>query len=73
MKISDLLEQKVSSSWIKDLTITGKNATMTLNNGKAYQILNILPDEFEWWLNSPSKGNYYNTEIKDEYVVKRIK
>jgi len=73
MKISELLEQKVSSSWIKDLTLSGKHAIMTLNNGKEYQILNILPQEFKQWLASPSKGNYYNNEVRNEYTIKRIK
>jgi len=46
---------------------------MSLKNGKIYQILNIDPDEFERWLASPSKGNYFNNEIRNEYTVNRVR
>lgn len=72
MKIQQITEQKVESSWIKDLTITGKHATMSLLNNKAYQILDIEEEKFEQWINSPSKGNFYTNEIKDSYKINRI-
>jgi len=73
MQLSELYEAKVGSSWIADLTSTGQHATMSLKNGKIYQILNIDPDEFERWLASPSKGNYFNNEIRNEYTVNRVR
>lgn len=72
MRLEELLETSVKSSWIKDLTITGNHATMLLRNGKTYQILDIDPAVFEHWLNSPSKGIYYNNEIKDTYNINRV-
>jgi len=73
MRLIDLTETPVSGTWIKDLTSTGQHATMSLKNGKVYQILNIDPDEFERWMASPSKGNYFNTEVRNEYTVNRIR
>lgn len=72
MRLQQILEHSVKSSWIKDLTRTGNHATMTLNNGKAYQILGIGEDGFKRWYYSPSKGKHYNTKIKDTYTIKRI-
>lgn len=72
MRIQQITETEVKSSWIKDITNTGNHATMTLGNGKAYQILNIGPEGFDKWFNSPSKGNFYNTKIRDNFEIRRI-
>jgi frataxin-like iron-binding protein CyaY len=71
MKINELLEQKVDSSWIRDITYTNGNVAMTLNNGQIYQILNMSEENFNRWLSAPSKGNYYNTNVRDSYAVQQ--
>ena len=73
MKLLELYEARVGSSWIADLTSTGQHATMSLKNGNVYQVLNIEPDKFEQWFSSPSKGNYYNNKVRDRYKINRIK
>ena len=72
MILYELVEDSVNSSWIMDLTSTGKHATMSLNNGAVYQILDIDPAIYDRWINSPSKGNFYNTQVRDGHTVNRI-
>lgn len=72
MKINELLEQKVSSSWLKDVTMTNNNAVMTLQNGDKYQILDLTPEEYEQWINSPSTGAFFTKNIKPTHTVNKL-
>lgn len=76
MQIKEILSEKsVESSWITDLTFnrSGKILTMRISNGKYYTIRNITRTIFERWVLSPSKGQFFQNFIRDNYPVKRLK
>lgn len=61
-----LREEAVSSSWIADLTYdedTG-SVIMTTLTGSEYEIPEVPYEEFEAWINAPSKGKHWWSDIK---------
>lgn len=72
MKIEELTEAQVSSSWLKDVTFTNGNAAMTLRNGQVYEIFDITEETYNQWMSAPSIGAFYNKNIKDAYKVNRV-
>jgi uncharacterized protein YlzI (FlbEa/FlbD family) len=66
-----LNEVAVVSSWIEDLEYDDGDTYMTLNSGRVYVIKDTLPDVFEDWLEAPSKGKFWHSDIKDMYDVRR--
>ena len=73
MKINELInEQKVSSSWLKDVTLVNGVAIMTLQSGMQYQILDLPEADFEAWMNSPSIGTHFTKNIKPDYNVQKV-
>ena len=76
MKLFELLlEKKVESTWISDLTHNRPNKvlTMRLSNGKSFSIPGITRSMFEKWSRSGSKGRFWHQFIKDNYKATRIK
>ncbi len=76
MKASEILcEKPVESSWITDLVYNRPNKTLTmrLSNGMSYSIPGITRTTFERWVKSPSKGRYFQQQIRDTYQISRIK
>ena len=41
-------------------------------NDNVYDYLEVLPDVFDEFMNSPSKGTYLNTKIKDAYRFEKV-
>ena len=73
MKINELInEQKVSSSWLKDVTLVNGVAIMTLQSGMQYQISDFPEAEFETWMNSPSIGAHFTKNVKPNYTVQKM-
>lgn len=75
MQIYDiLLEKKVMSSWIYDITYQRKTKTlfMTLGNGRRYAIYDFSRRDFERWYRASSKGKFWHTFVKGFYEVERI-
>ena len=75
MKIAELLnEKRVDSAWITDIIYNRPNRiiTMRLSNGNAYSIVGPSRRMFERWVNSPSKGSFFHSNIKKNYNITRI-
>lgn len=70
-----LLEKKVESDWISDITYNRPNKilTMRLSNGRTFSIPGISRAVFEKWHKAPSKGQFWHTYIKGKYKVTRIR
>ena len=71
-----LLEKGVTSTWIVDLSYNRntKVLTMTLNNknqNRRYHIHNVSRRMFDYWQNSPSKGQFFHQRIKGNYKITR--
>ena len=76
MKLYEILiEKKVASTWITDLTHNRPNKvlTMRLSNGNVYSISGIGRRMFERWHKSSSKGRFWHQFIKGSYNVRKIK
>jgi len=74
MKIDELQldEVGVMSSWIADLDRDHNVTFMTLNNGRRYRILGLPEGIFRQWLQAPSKGKFWHSDIRGNYRVSRI-
>ena len=61
-----LSEEAVSSSWIADLTYNEETGSviMTTLGGGEYEIPNVPYEEYEEWINAPSKGKHWWSAIK---------
>lgn len=75
MFLRDLLfEKNVTSTWIVDLSNnrTKKIVSMTLNNGRRYEIYNVSRRMFDKWHAASSKGKFWHDNVKGFYSVKRV-
>jgi len=61
-----IMEQPVSSSWITDLTYDedAGSVIMTTMSGLSYEIPDVPYEEYEDWINAPSKGKHWWSAIK---------
>jgi hypothetical protein len=68
-------EKPVESTWITDLIYNRPNKilTMCLSNGKVYSIKGITRTTFEKWSKDRSPGRFYHNNIKDRYLITRIR
>lgn len=78
-KIDELFEEveekiHVNSSSIDWVSYSGKNQslTVTFNSGSQYRYLGVPKRVFQDLLDSPSKGRFFNSEIKDHYSFDKI-
>ena len=76
MKISEISQQLdevgVFSSWISDLSLAGNgDVIMSLLSGRRYVVSGIGEDLFTQWVNAPSKGVFWHSNIKNIYSVTR--
>lgn len=72
-EIEPIAEVGVISSWIQDLDYAGPNVViMTLNSGRRYRVLGVSEGVFRQWINAPSKGKYWHSNIRGNYRVSRI-
>jgi hypothetical protein len=69
-----LEEEPVLSSWISDITLqrNGRDATMSLGNGRRYSVLGLGPQLYAAWIAAPSKGKFWHAQVKQKFQVKRI-
>jgi frataxin-like iron-binding protein CyaY len=75
MKIYEALnEDPVMSSWINDVTLqrNKKDVTMTLGNGTRYVVNNIGQPNFTAWMSAQSKGQFWHSNIRGRFRVRRI-
>ena len=70
-----ITEKKVNSSWISDISYNRPNKVMTmrLSNGKSYTIPISSRTEFEKWVKSGSKGQFFHKAVKPYHEINRIK
>ena len=70
-----LLEKKVESSWITDISYNRSKRilTMNLSNGKSFIIPGVSRTTFDQWTRSPSKGRYYHDRVKSLYNITRVR
>lgn len=75
MRLTDikmLNEVAVVSSWIEDLEMDHNVVFMTLNSGNQYRILGVPEDVYLEWIEAPSKGKFWHSDIRGNYRVSRI-
>jgi hypothetical protein len=66
-------EKKVKSVWLKDVKYIGRkkigNVSITIRDGSSYTVHNVPYDVYRQWVISPSKGQYWHKNIKNQYEV----
>ena len=74
MRLYQLNEVAVNSSWIADLEYDGDygDVIMTLNSGRTYQVAGVPEGMFEEWVLADSKGKFWHSDIRDHYRTTRI-
>ena len=73
MKLSEVTEAPVESSWITDITLADDGSvTVALNDGKRYSVEGVGDAVYQQWMNAPSKGKFFHEQIKDNYEVRRL-
>lgn len=73
MKIAEVTEAPVVSSWITDITLADDDSvTVALNDGKRYRVEAVGDAVYQQWLTAPSKGRFFHEQIKDNYEVRRL-
>lgn len=76
MRAEEFLSEKVvQSSWISNITYNRPNKTLTmvLSNGNTYTIPASSRTEFEKWVKSGSKGQFFHNSIKPRHTITKIK
>jgi len=73
MRIQELLETAVKSSWISDIFYDGTNVTLTVKDGKRYLIKGMPKNVVRNWLRSKSKGAYWNKKLRVTYMAKAVR
>lgn len=75
MKIEEISEDAVNSSWISEIHYHEENkiVTMLTSLGNQYEVHDVPENVYNEWLSSPSKGRYYNTKVRNNYEVTRTK
>lgn len=70
-----LCEKPVTSSWQGDIAYNRRTkiATLTLNNGRKYQIHDMSRREFDKWHNASSQGKFWHKFVAGFYDVTRVK
>lgn len=73
MKIFEVTEAPVESSWITDITLADDGSvTIALNDGKRYSVEGLGDAVYQQWIAAPSKGRFFHEQIKDNYQVRRL-
>lgn len=50
-----------------------RRMTVKFRNGAVYHVHSVLPQEYQEFLESPSKGEHYHKHIKNNFFVEQIK
>ena len=75
MKIHEALtEAPVMSSWINDVTLqrNKRDVTITLGNGTRYAVSNVGEQNYNAWIQSASKGQFWHSNIRGAHKVRRM-
>lgn len=69
-----ITEKPVLSSWITHIVLqrNKRDVTVTLNNGRKYQVAGLGRKLYSNWINSESKGQFWHKFVKGNYTVTRI-
>jgi len=65
----------VESEAILRVHYEAANSTMSVvfRTGRHYEFFDVPQDEYERFLASPSKGEYFNRHIRDRYRYRKVK
>lgn len=75
MRLRELLEVAVVSSWITDVTLMtddSGNCVFATQSGNRYRVNSLGEQVYAQWISAPSKGQFFNDVIRDQYVVVRL-
>ena len=73
MRIVNLFEEMVDSSWISELEYEDAgNVIMELLSGRRYRIYGVPEDIFESWLEADSKGKFWHAYLRGMYQTIRV-
>ena len=75
MKLRELFETPVSSSWITDITLmtdNSGNCVFATVSGNRYRVEGLGEQMYNQWIAAPSKGQFFNDQIRDQYQVVRL-
>ena len=50
-----------------------RTMTLRFQNGYEYEVSGMHPKDYERFLNAPSQGNHFHSEIKNTFAVERVK
>ena len=66
----NLDEEQVFSSWIDEISYDGNGRVLLLLlSGRQYIVHDVPEEVFEEWLEAPSKGKFWHSDIRDYYIV----
>ena len=67
-----LVEGEVDSSWLSRIDHDGLNGYIIANSDIGY-VIKALPEEvFLQWLTAESKGRFFHTKIKNNYIINKV-
>lgn len=72
MRIRELNEMEVFSSWIEILTYDNGSVIMQLLNGNEYEIDRVSMGLYSRWVSAPSKGKFWHRNLRGRYHVTRV-
>ena len=88
MRVDELFEEKVYSSWIDRIDLINGNSweekfsslfsrtvdvLMTLENGRKYLIQQVPKFLYQQWLRAPSKGKFFHWMIKNRFNINPVR
>lgn len=71
MRLNQINEVQVLSSWINDLRYENDAVIMVLDDGHQYRIGGVPEGMFRQWIMSHSKGKYWHDNIRDHYHISK--
>lgn len=75
MRLRELFETPVVSSWITDITLMtdrSGNCVFATRSGRRYRVEGVGEQVFDQWIAAPSKGQFFNDVIRDQYEIVRL-
>ncbi len=75
MRLREILEASVNSSWLVSLTPMADGSgriVFATGSGNRYRIEGSSEQLYREWLASQSKGQFFHDRIKDQFTVTRL-
>lgn len=72
MRIRDLYEIPVRSSWLSDLTYDDNSIILTISTGERYIINGVPETVYNDWVDAKSKGQFFHQKIKNAFTIKPL-